>query len=72
MGIGTHEGVGIGDPVFFENPLGQIFQVNLVDDSDPGRHDREGIEGLLAPFKKLVAFTVADEFDLQVPVEGQL
>ena len=35
-----------------------------MDDADAGRHDREGLEGLLAPLEELVALAVADELDL--------
>ena len=37
-----------------------------MNDADAGRHDLEGIEGLLAPFQELVALLVAMEFEIKV------
>ncbi len=41
-------------------------------DSDAGRHHRKGLECLLAPLEKLVAFPVADELDRHVAVKRRL
>ena len=50
--------------------IGQILQVDLVDDAGHRWHNPEVVEGLLAPFQKLVAFAVALELDLGVPRQG--
>ena len=39
-------------------------------DTDPGRDDSEGLEGLLPPFEELVAFSIADEFHFEIESEG--
>ena len=77
VGIGADEGVGIGEEgavgLFLrEDATGEVFEVYLMDDADPGRDDPEGLEGLLAPFEKLVAFPVAFELVLHVEHEGLL
>ena len=51
-------------------PLREVFEVDLVDDADAGRHDLEGLEGLHAPLQELVALAVAQELDLEVRGEG--
>lgn len=43
-----------------------------MDDADAWGDYVEGAECLLAPFEELVAFFVADEFYLEVAVEGGL
>ena len=37
-----------------------------MDDTDAGWHHFKSIEGLLAPFQKLVALAVAVEFEIEV------
>ncbi len=49
--------------------IGQIFQVDLVDDAGHRRDDTEIAEGRLSPFEKLVALAVALEFHLGVAGE---
>ena len=49
-----------------EHALGEIFQIDLMDDADAGRHDLERVERLHAPFEKLVALAVALEFHVQI------
>ena len=46
--------------------LGQVFQVDLVDDAGGRRHDPEIVEGLLPPVQELVALAVALELQLGV------
>ena len=67
--VGADQSVGIVDAVPGKDPLGQILQVDLVDDPDPGRNDREGVEGLLAPLEELVTLAIADKLDFHVAVE---
>ena len=72
-----HRGVGIGPDKRVriinrrlpaaEDSLGQIFQVDLMDDANAGRHDFERVKGLHAPFEKLIALAVAMKFHVQVP-----
>ena len=66
MGVGADEGVRIENAVFLEHALGEVFEVHLVDDADAGRHDLEGVEGLLAPLEELVALAVAVELEVEV------
>ena len=88
MGVGADEGVGVVEgsdgilPLFFfqrrrdavipEDALGEVLEVDLVDDADAGGDDVEGPEGLLAPLEEFVALAVADELDLHVAVQGGL
>ena len=69
MRIGADEGIGIIYAIFFEHAFRQILQVHLVNNADAWRHDFEGIEGLFAPFEKLVAFTVTMKFQIKVARE---
>ena len=48
----------------------EVFQVDLVNDTDVGRDDAEVIERLLAPTQELVAFLVTLEFDLDIANQG--
>ena len=43
-----------------------MLEVDLVNNSNAGRNDTEGLECLLAPFEKLVALTVALELHVEV------
>ncbi len=70
--VGADEGVGVINAVLGENPFREILEVHLVDDTDTGRHDREGLESLLTPLEELVALAVADELDRHVAVQGEL
>jgi hypothetical protein len=53
-------------PALHKHALGEIFQIDLMDDADAGRHDLERVERLHAPFEKLVALAIAPEFHLQI------
>ena len=64
--IGADERIGIVDAVLAEHTLGEIFEIHLVDDADARRDDLKGVEGLHAPFEKLVALPVAFEFKVEV------
>ncbi len=72
VGVGSHQGVGVVDVLLLEDPLGEILEIDLVNDADSRGDHREGLEGLLAPLEELVALAVADELDFHVPVEGGL
>ena len=77
-----HGGVGIGadqrirekdaSPFSFptEHDLGQVFEIDLVDDADRWRNDLERIKGLLSPFQEFVALTVSLKLDLEIGQEG--
>ena len=59
----------LGRTVFFRagpNSLGQIFQVHLVTDTSPRRHNAEIIKCLAAPAQELIAFLVAFIFQIDV------
>jgi hypothetical protein len=59
VGVGPDEGIGVVDPgavvagagLAGEDALGEIFEIDLVDDADARGDDREGLEGLLAPLR---------------------
>ena len=53
-----------------QDALGQIFEIDLVDDADAGRDDAKTVERLHAPFEELVARQVARELDLHVALQG--
>ncbi len=48
---------------------GEVFEVDLMHDTDARRHDLECVERLHAPLHELVALGVALEFDFHVEVE---
>jgi len=52
------------------DPLGEVFQVYLVDDADAGRHHFEFLKRLHAPLEELVALAVALELQRHIPFEG--
>ena len=81
--ISAHQRVGIGDVhsgglaalggvLFLLRPdgLGEIFQVHLMADAGAGGHDREVLEGALAPLEELIALAVALIFQIHVLLEG--
>jgi hypothetical protein len=53
-----------------EHPLGEVLEVDLVDDADAGRHDLEGVKRLHAPLQKLIALAVARELEFEVLGQG--
>ena len=74
--IGADEGVRIGvfDGLRLElaapHRLRQELEIDLVADAGAGRHDREVVEGELAPLQEAVALAVAGIFELDVLLEG--
>ena len=69
--VGAHAGVEVGKRVavgrgLAHDHLGQVFDVDLVDDAGSRRHHAEVLECLLAPAQELVAFAVALVFDVHV------
>src|SRR5258708_5792118 len=46
-----------------EHAFGEELEVYLVDDADAWRHDLERVEGLHAPFQKLIALAIARELE---------
>ena len=58
------------DPVPLGGHGGEEFQVHLVADADPGRHDAQPLEGLRPPLEEGVALAVARELELEVLPEG--
>ena len=67
--IGADQRVGVKDIVFAQHALRQILQVDLMDDPNPRRDDREPVKGLHSPLEKLIAGAVALELDLHVQLE---
>ncbi len=76
MGIGAHQRIrineGIGSLLFGHHHLGQILQIDLVDDAGAGRHHPEVAEGLLPPAQELVALVVALELPGGIALQGIL
>ena len=70
--IGADERIGIEHAVFFEHAFGEVFEVHLMHDADARRHHLEGVEGLLAPLQKLVAFFVALKLEREVLIQRLL
>ena len=73
--VGAHAGVEIGElmPVLSglgHDDLGEVFDVDLMDDAGSRRHHAEVSERLLAPAQELVAFAVALIFDVHVLFDG--
>ena len=74
MRVGADEGVGkielrlesCGLKFLGQHALGEEFEVHLVHDADARRHHLERLEGLHAPFEKLVALAIAIELHLQI------
>ena len=56
--IGADQGVGIQPFAVVPDHLGQVLEVDLVDDPGGRRHHPEVGEGLLAPLEELVALLV--------------
>ncbi len=78
MRVGADQRVGKAQPFpagapFFHcaqglltNAVEQMFEIDLVDDTDARRHDAEGFESLHSPFHELIAFAVARELESHV------
>jgi hypothetical protein len=69
--VGADEGVGVIDAILRKHAFREILEVHLMDDADAGRHDGEGVKGLLAPLEEFVALAVADKFDRHVAVSAE-
>ena len=75
VGIGTDQRVRIGEGLAVvvglgQHALGQILQIDLMDDAGTRRHDPEVIESLLPPAQELIALLVALELDLGIEIQG--
>src|SRR5262249_16498121 len=66
MRVGTDERVGVIYSVFFQHAASEIFQIDLMNDTDTGRNDFETVKRLHTPLEELVAGTIAFEFYLHV------
>jgi len=53
-----------------EDAFGQIFKVDLMNDSDARGDDLESVEGVHAPLQELITLPVAFELDFQVALQG--
>ena len=71
VAVGPDERVRHRHAVLDDHTLRQVLQVDLVDDPRGRRHDREVVEGLLAPLQELVALAVALELALGVELQGR-
>ena len=74
VGVGAHAGIKVCEGGVAlrlrHDALGKVFDVDLVDDAGPRRHDAEVLERLLTPAQELVAFLVALVFDVHVLFDG--
>ena len=52
--------------VFFENSLRKVLKVDLMNDSDAGRHHAKPIERLRSPLQKPIPLAISLKFDLHV------
>ena len=74
MGVGTDQCIRIINVASFGvitlvDATGQIFHIDLMDNTETRRNDTECIESLHAPFHELVTFSVTVEFQLHVEVQ---
>ena len=73
MRVGSHDGIGVNPSVRAvvagHGQRGQVFQVHLVDDAGIRRDHAEIFKCGLPPAQKLVALTVAFEFQFRVRSE---
>jgi hypothetical protein len=51
------------------HPLGQIFEIDLMHNANPRRHNAKGLKSLLSPFKKLITLPVP--LELHVKIQAQ-
>src|SRR6478672_4431886 len=64
--IGADECVGEENAIALKHAFREVFEIDLVNDADPWRHETEGFERLLAPLQELVTLAVALELHLHV------
>ena len=71
--IGSDQRVGIINFAIVDlrvlHTLGEIFEIDLVNDPDARRNQLKRFECLLAPLQKLVALAVALEFHFQIQLQ---
>jgi hypothetical protein len=72
VAVGADERVGERDAVADLHDLGEVLEVDLVDDAGARRDDLEVVERLLAPLEELVALLVALELHLRVVHQREL
>ncbi len=70
MRIGAHQRIGVTDSIFIDDTLRQVFEVNLMADTQTGRHNSKSVKRLPAPLQELIARMVALEFHCNVSCEG--
>ena len=49
--------------------LGEVFQVDLVDDPQTRRYDPKVIKSLLSPSQELIPLTIAREFNVDIQLQ---
>ena len=65
--IGADQRVGIINTLAVaQHALGQVLEIDLMDDADARGDDFERFKGLPAPLKKLIALAVALEFEIEI------
>ena len=74
VGVGAHqrirEDLGFAVLLLGHGHLGQVFQVDLVDDPRRGRNDPEVVEGFLGPAEQAVTLLVPFKFHVHVVLQG--
>jgi hypothetical protein len=73
MAVGPYERIGDGHRsqgiLTEEDALGEVFEVDLMDDPDRRRNDAEILHRLLAPAEKLVSLAVAGHLQVDVGLQ---
>jgi hypothetical protein len=67
--VGSNKSVRVINAILLEYALGEILEVDLMNDSNSRRDHLEGLECLHAPFEKFIAFAIPLELDFHVPLK---
>ena len=71
VAVSADERVRIRHAVLRPDDLGQVFEIDLVNDATAWWNDAEVIKRALAPLQELVALAIPFEFDFRVLERGQ-
>src|SRR6476660_9596992 len=74
VGVRAHERVRIVNSPLRrfrgKNALGKVFQIDLMNDTNPRRNHSKSLEGLLAPLEELIPFAISLEFHFEIQPKG--
>ena len=68
MRIRADKRIGEINAVAFENALGKVFEIHLVNDADARRNYLEPVKCLRAPFEEAIPLVISLELHLHVPL----